>query len=121
MQILLVEDVRDNRELFRVMLEKLGHTVMEAEDGRQAVYAALAHRPDCILMDLSLPDVDGVLATAALRRIFPLRDTPIVAITAFPKDLARDKALAAGCNAYLEKPFSLEALSAVLHGFSQSS
>jgi len=116
-QILLVEDVQDNRELFRIMLEQLGHTVLEAENGRQAVHAAIAHQPDCILMDLSLPEVDGLLATAAVRKIYPLRSIPIVAITAFPKDLARDKALAAGCDAYLEKPFSVEDLSAVLHGF----
>jgi len=68
-QILLVEDVQDNRELFRIMLEQLGHTVLEAENGRQAVHAAIAHQPDCILMDLSLPEVDGLLATAAVRKI----------------------------------------------------
>ena len=119
MKILLVDDIPDTRELFRVMLEKLGHNVLEAANGMQAIQAAITFRPDCILMDLSMPEVDGLLATAALRRIVPFQCVPIVAITAHPEELSREKAVAAGCDGYLRKPFAPQDLAAVLDRFSQ--
>ena len=92
MKILLVDDVPDMRDLFRVMLEKLGHRVFEASNGMEAIQAAIAFRPDCILMDLNMPEVDGLLATAALRRIVPFDIVPIVAITAHPDGFLREMA-----------------------------
>jgi len=107
------------RELFRVMLEKLGHKVFEAANGMEAIQAAIAFGPDCILMDLNMPEVDGLLATAALRRIVPFDIVPIVAITAYPEALLQDKAMAAGCDGYLRKPFASQDLAAVLDKLSQ--
>ncbi len=114
MRILLVEDISVTRELTRFALEELGHEVIEATTGNQAVQTAVANRPDCILMDLDIPQVDGLLATAALRTILPLRSVPIVALTAYPKQLSEQKAIDAGCNACVEKPLMPEALAAVL-------
>jgi CheY-like chemotaxis protein len=112
--ILLVDDVPDVRLVHRSMLEDLGHEVIEASGGKEAIRLAVASPPDTILMDLSMPDVDGLATVAALKAISPLRDVPVVAITAFPQFISREKALAAGCVAYLQKPFSIESLAMVL-------
>ena len=118
--ILLVDDMQDAREVCRLMLETLGHEVIGVSDGKEAVQTASVSRPDLILMDLSMPGVDGLLATAALRTISTLIDVPIVAMTAYPQDLSREKALNAGCDAYLEKPLSMESLASTLHKFSRN-
>jgi len=118
MKILLVDDLQDSREVIRTMIERLGHRVIEATNGSEAVQLAVALKPDCILMDLNMPNVDGLLATAALRAISPLRQIPIVALTAYPRDMSRDKALAAGCDLYLQKPFSIVDLELVLYNVS---
>src|SRR4030095_10497570 len=115
MKILLVDDLQDTREVIRTMVEALGHQVMEAGSGNDAVHLAVSFKPDCILMDLNIPGVNGLLATAALRAISPLRSVPIVALTAYPYDLSREKALAAGCDVYLQKPFSIKDLEQVLY------
>jgi two-component system cell cycle response regulator DivK len=118
MVILVVDDSEDVRNLYRLTLETAGYQVIQASDGKEAIRAAAVSDPDVILMDLNMPDVDGLVATAALRSIATLKHVPIVAMTAYPGTLPRQKALAAGCNAYLEKPFSLEGLTAILQQFS---
>ena len=120
MVILLVDDVPDVRLVHRSMLEDLGHEVIEAASGREAIRLAVASPPDTILMDLSMPDVDGLAAVAALRAISPLREVPVIAVTAFPQFVSREKALAAGCAAYLQKPFSIESLAMILQSFEGS-
>ena len=120
MLILLVDDVHDARKAHRGMLETLGHEVIEASDGRGAIQTAAASGPDTILMEFTLPDIDGLLAVAAMRAISHLRHVPIVATAASPKDLLHAQALAAGCNAYLEKPFTMESLANVLHRLSKA-
>jgi two-component system, cell cycle response regulator DivK len=115
MKILLVDDLQDTREIIRGMVETLGHQVIEAESGNHAVHLAVSLKPDCILMDLNMPGVDGLLATAAVRAISPLRRVPIVALTAYPQDMSREKALQAGCDGYLQKPFSIVDLEQVLY------
>jgi two-component system cell cycle response regulator DivK len=99
------------------MLEKLGHQTVVALGGMEGIKAALAQDPDVILMDLSMPEIDGLVATAALRTISSFVKIPIVATTAFPERLSRTAALAAGCNVYLEKPLILEDLARVLKQF----
>src|SRR5580765_3935489 len=107
MRILLVDDTEESREVIRVMLQALGHEVVEATNGRDAV-AAVVHRiPELGLIDLAMPDVDGLQAIAAVRAISPFRDFPIIAMTAYPQHLTLQKAKDAGCNAYLAKPFNL--------------
>jgi CheY-like chemotaxis protein len=114
MRILLVEDNDDSRELYRRMLEALGHEVVEATNGKEAIKVAIKNSPELVVMDLSMPEVDGFQATSALRSIRNFSKTPILAITAYPPSHWRDKAEDAGCDGFLQKPFSHEDLSAAL-------
>jgi two-component system, cell cycle response regulator DivK len=114
MLVLLVEDNDDSRELYRHMLEKLGHKVIEATNGKEALKVAIKQSPEIVIMDLSMPEVDGFQATSALRSIKTFSRTPILAITAYPKSHWQDKAEDAGCDAFLQKPFTHEDLSAAL-------
>jgi CheY-like chemotaxis protein len=114
MRILLVEDNDDSRELYRIMLEKLGHQVIEAVNGKEAIKFAIKHAPELVIMDLSMPEVDGFQATSALRSIKSFSATPILAITAYPPSHWRDKSEEAGCDGFLQKPFTHEDLSAAL-------
>ena len=114
MLVLLVEDNDDSRELYRHMLEKLGHKVLEATNGKEALKVAIKQSPEIVIMDLSMPEVDGFQATSALRSIKTFSRTPILAITAYPKSHWQDKAEDAGCDAFLQKPFTHEDLSAAL-------
>jgi two-component system sensor histidine kinase TorS len=123
MKVLLVEDVDESRVVLRAMLEKLGHKVVEAGNGHQAVKTALDQNPDVVLMDLSMPEVDGLQATGALRAIAHFShfsQLPIIAITAYPETLSRDKALKAGCDRYLRKPVDLADLAQVLNSLKGS-
>jgi two-component system cell cycle response regulator DivK len=119
MKVLLVEDVEDNRGVLRAMVEKLGHQVIEATNGKEAVSATIDHKPDLVLMDLSMPVADGLQATAAIRAIsqYP-RQLPIIAMTAFPETLSEEKAFEAGCDGYLQKPIDLDDLVGVFKRFS---
>ena len=114
MRIMLVEDNDDSREVIRFELEKLGYEVTEATNGGEALKAAIKHSPDLILMDLSMPEVDGFQAIAALRAVTPLVQLPIVAITAYPQSYWRDKAEDAGFAEYIQKPVSPDQLLEVL-------
>ena|SRR2546422_3561608 len=117
MKILLVEDVDESRNVLRAMIERLGHSVVEATNGKEAVKIALDSNPDVVLMDLSLPEVDGLQATGALRAISHFRDMnrlPVIALTAYPETLSKEKALRAGCNSYLRKPADLTDLDGAL-------
>src|SRR5437867_3574814 len=118
MRVLLVEDNQDSRETYRTMLEKLGYDVIEAVNGKEAIEVALDGTPDLILMDLSMPEVDGLVATAALRSITIFTRLPIIAMTAYPQALSFNQAKRAGCDGYLAKPFTQENLAAVLSKFS---
>ena len=115
MKVLLVEDVDESRDVLRRMLETFGHRVIEAANGRDAVRLALEDRPDLVFMDLSMPEIDGFQTTGALRAIsrFGRSNLPIVAITAYPETLSKEKAFASGCDAYLRKPVDLSDLALV--------
>jgi CheY-like chemotaxis protein len=102
--ILIVDDYADNRELLRLMLEGAGHHVCEAEDGRAGVEMALAVMPDLILVDLSMPKLDGWGVLRELRADERTRRVPCVAVTAFI-DGERNQARAKGFDDYLPKPF----------------
>jgi len=102
--ILLVEDTMANRALAVKLLKAAGHDVIEAADGEAGVGEALAKRPDLVLMDLSLPGVDGWEALRRLRADGRTRDLRIVALTAHAMAGARDAALAAGFDGYMSKP-----------------
>jgi len=114
--ILVVEDAEDARYLMRLELERLGYLVIEAEDGKRAVEMALADRPDIILMDLSLPVMDGFAATEKIRATDGLEGVPIIAVTAHQETDFRAGAKAAGFDAYVTKPIDIDWLSELIQG-----
>ena len=110
LRILIVDDEPENREVLRGLLAPLGFEVRDAEDGADCIAQATALAPDLILMDLRMPDMDGLAATRALRQRPACSDIPIVAVTAAAFDADQGAAFAAGCNAHLPKPVLREAL-----------
>jgi two-component system cell cycle response regulator DivK len=111
---LVVEDFEDSRFMMRRLLEMAGYEVLEASDGVQAVKIAQDARPALILMDLSLPKLDGLSATREIRKKRVLRKVPIVAVSAHDSPQTRAEALAAGCNEYITKPIDFDILNSVL-------
>jgi CheY-like chemotaxis protein len=112
--ILLVEDYQETRTMLRTWLEKRGYRLVEAADGQEAVdLAPLAH-PDLILMDLRLPELNGIAATRRLRENAGLRNVPVVALSALDPAMFREAALSVGCVEYLTKPIDLDQLESVL-------
>ena len=112
--VLLVEDTEDNRQMMRRLLEMSGFRVVEALNGREAVELAFAVRPQIILMDLSLPLIDGITATRQIRSLPELSRVPIVAVSAHDTADFHSLALAAGCNAYVTKPIHYPELEEVV-------
>ncbi len=105
--ILIAEDHEDSREALRTLLDAMGYRVEVAENGRRAVETALSTRPDLILMDVMMPEMDGFQATRVLRGSPGFREVPIVALTAM--EGAREQVLAAGCDDYVAKPIDVRA------------
>lgn len=114
---LVVEDFEDSRFMMRQLLEMAGYEVVEATDGEQAVKFAVSKRPTLILMDLSLPKLDGLEATRQIRRQRGLKQVPIVAVSAHDSPDSRAEALAAGCNEYVTKPIDFDRLNQLLQRF----
>jgi two-component system cell cycle response regulator DivK len=114
--VLIVEDVDDSRYLMRLELEQLGYLVIEAEDGEKAVELAIEQHPDIILMDLSLPVMDGLAAAAMIRSHDEMRDVPIIAVTAHQETDFRAGAKASGFDAYVTKPIDIAWLSELIKG-----
>ena len=112
--IMVVEDFEDNRFMMRRLLEMSGYQVLEAVNGEEAVEIAKRERPSLILMDLSLPLLDGLAATRRIRQEADLRDVPIVAVSAHDTADFHADALAAGCNDYVTKPIDFDQLEALL-------
>ena len=109
-RILVVEDNPDNMILICDILISLNYQVVQAVDGEQGVAMAESERPDLILMDLSLPRLDGWHATRKIKANTTLTHIPIIALTAHALMGDRERALAAGCNDYLSKPINFRAL-----------
>jgi two-component system, cell cycle response regulator DivK len=112
--ILVVEDYEDASLAMRLALEDCGYRILEAPDGAQAVSIAEREKPDIILMDLQLPVLDGLKATERIRAMPEMRDTIIVAVTAHNEGDYRERARAAGCNAFFSKPIDIERLNVLL-------
>jgi two-component system, cell cycle response regulator DivK len=109
-RILVVEDQEDNRAILRDLLAHAGYEMVEVGDGEAALAAARQHRPDLILMDIQLPIVDGYEATRRIKADPSLNAIPIIVVTSYALGGDEDKARAAGCDAYVSKPFSPRAL-----------
>jgi CheY-like chemotaxis protein len=114
--ILIVEDSDDARYFMRLALEDLGYIIVEAENGAKAVELAQAERPDIILMDLSLPVMDGLAATEKIRKFDGRNTVPIIAVTAHQETDFRAGAKAAGFDAYVTKPIDIEFLGELIKG-----
>ena len=113
-QILVVEDNDKNMRLFRDVLLATGHRTLEANTGGQAVALAIARVPDLVLMDIQLPDIDGVEVLARLREDERTRAVPVVALTAQAMEGDRERFLAAGFDGYLSKPVNVADLVATV-------
>ena len=107
-KILLVEDNEQNRYLATFILEKGGHTVIHAHTGRDALNIADRERPDLVLMDIQMPEMDGYEAAQRLRKMPGFESVPVVAVTSYAMGGDREKAMRLGFVGYIEKPISTE-------------
>jgi CheY-like chemotaxis protein len=114
--VLIVEDSEDARYFMRLELEQLGYRIVEADNGEKAVEVAERERPDIILMDLSLPIMDGIAATEKIRACDGFKTVPVIAVTAHQETDFRADAQAAGFNAYVTKPIDMPWLSELIEG-----
>ena len=108
--ILVVEDYTDSRTLLSSLLRAKGYKVVEARDGKEGLLQANRVTPDLILMDLAMPEMDGVEATRRLRQRHALSRTPIFAISAYATADVKQEAMAAGCAEIFAKPLDIESL-----------
>jgi two-component system, cell cycle response regulator DivK len=106
-QILVVEDNEKNMKLFRDVLQATGYRTLEATTGGRAVELATEHRPDLVLMDIQLPDIDGVEALGQLRADERTASIPVLALTAQAMEGDRERFWAAGFDGYLSKPVNI--------------
>ncbi len=109
-RILVVDDNEDSRELVKKILKKHDYEIIEAVDGEEAIAKAIAYRPDLILMDISIPKIDGYEATRRLKERADFKDIPIIAFTAHAMRGDQEKALQAGCDGYISKPINVREL-----------
>jgi two-component system, cell cycle response regulator DivK len=116
-RILVVEDQEDNRRILRDLLANSGYDMIEAGDGQAALTAAARDRPDLILMDIQLPLLDGYEATRRIKADPALQHIPIIVVTSYALSGDEVKARAAGCDAYVAKPFSPRALLAKIREY----
>jgi two-component system, cell cycle response regulator DivK len=105
-RVLIVEDQEDNRAILRHLLSKSGYDLIEATNGEEGGALAQSQRPDLILMDVQLPIIDGYEATRRIKSNAELRSIPVIAVTSYALSGDEAKARAAGCDAYVAKPFS---------------
>jgi two-component system, cell cycle response regulator DivK len=116
-RILVVEDQEDNRRILRDLLTSRGYDLVEAEDGEKALTMAENRRPDLILMDVQIPLIDGYEVTRRIKANPALRAIPIIVVTSYALSGDESKARAAGCNAYVSKPYSARQLLAKIQEY----
>lgn len=117
--VLVVDDFDDTRLLLRTWFERRGFRVIEAENGLQAINQAESESPDLIIMDMQMPQLDGLSATRRIRSMKSMDSVPIVAVSAYGADQFRDLALAAGCNEYVSTPFEPATLEGIIRSLVQ--
>ena len=116
LKVLLVDDFEDTRLFLRLALEEHGFIVFEAENGETAVENAIREQPDVILMDLTMPLMDGFAATKLIRQNEEFKNVPIIAITAHQETDFRSDAKASGFDAYVTKPIDVNWLKELIDG-----
>jgi two-component system cell cycle response regulator DivK len=119
-QVLIVEDNDRNMKLFRDVLLASGYRTLEATTGTSALDAVLEHRPDLVLMDIELPDIDGIEALDRLRADARTALVPVLALTAQAMEGDRERFLAAGFDGYLSKPVNIRDLNAIVASYCPS-
>jgi len=112
--ILVVDDFDDTRLLLRTWLQKKGYRVVEAANGNQAIAETESCRPDLIIMDVEMPELDGIAATRQIRTLADPEELPIVIVSAYAAEQFRDEALAAGCNEFVSTPFEPDKLEGLI-------
>jgi CheY-like chemotaxis protein len=115
--VLLVEDNEDNRIVYSTILRHFGYRVMEALNGEEGIATARSEKPDLILMDISIPIIDGWEATQVLKHDPETRQIPIIALTAHALASDRERAMQVGCDGYLAKPCEPRAVVAEVQRF----
>ncbi len=116
-KILTVEDNEVNRYLIRFMLERAGYEVIEARDGATGIELAIKEKSDLVIMDIQLPDIGGLEVTRRIRASEADGGIPIVALTSYAMTGDRERALAAGCTDYIEKPINPESFIAEIERY----
>lgn len=116
-RILVIEDNQDNMTLIVDVLTSLDYVVIQAMDGEQGISLARSHVPDLILMDLSLPRMDGWTAARMIKTDASLQHIPIIALTAHAMVGDRERAIEAGCDDYISKPINLQELAVKLNEY----
>lgn len=119
-KILIVEDNEDNRDLLSRRLQRRGFEVVTATDGRAGLVMARSEKPDLILMDMNMPDLDGWEATRQLKALEEVRDVPVLALTAHALAGDRERALQVGCADYHTKPVDFAKLLAQIESILQN-
>jgi CheY-like chemotaxis protein len=115
-KVLIVEDYADTRELMKLMVQSFGYMSIEAANGIEAVLSVKSEIPNLILMDIALPDIDGITATRIIREYLRGIEVPIIAVTASGKFYYRE-AIEAGCNDVIGKPLDYDSLEPVLNHY----
>lgn len=115
-KVLIVEDYNDTRTMMRFLLQRLGFEVYEATDGQEAIDQARRYPPDLILMDISLPVIDGLAATQIIRKFEGFANIPIIAVTAYGESYYR-QAIEAGCDDLINKPLDFDKLEPFLNQY----
>jgi CheY-like chemotaxis protein len=113
--ILAVDDDEDNLLLMAQILTLGDYAFVTAKDGQTALMIAIEQQPDLILLDVMLPDLDGLEVLQSLRKHETTLKTPVVAVTAMARNEDRDRLLAAGCSDYISKPYMVDELEAIIH------
>jgi CheY-like chemotaxis protein len=112
--ILVVDDHEDSRVVARMVLEHAGYAVSVAATGPEALAMAISRQPDLVLMDIVLPEMDGLEVSRRLRSHPSTKDTRIIAVTALGRSTIREESLRAGCDAFLTKPYHVAALRSIV-------
>jgi two-component system cell cycle response regulator DivK len=116
-RILVVDDNNDSRELVVKVLKNKGYEMIEAIDGEEALEKAVSEKPDLILLDISIPKLNGYEVTKRLKSLEEVKDIPVVALTAHAMKGDRAKALEAGCEGYISKPINVRDLPAQVKSY----
>lgn len=116
-KILIIEDNEKNRKLIKVILKAKGYYTMEAEDARSALDQLKREPPDLILMDIGLPEIDGLELTKQIKQDASTKNIPIIAVTAHAMAGEKEKVLKAGCDAYISKPIDTNELPIIIEKF----